>query len=107
LILKQSVKANVFETALAVDQSEIPLPVGAESFSGASCTDNFAKEFVVWSFGFCEVGGDDTVRCLRFGDRDEQQDCDDEESRVVSERHSCGQGNTMVFHRLLRLHQFL
>src|SRR6185369_11555215 len=78
LILKQSVKANVFEAALAVDQSEIPLPVGAESFSGASCTDNFAKEFVVWSFGFCEVGGDDTVRCLRFGDRDEQQDCDDE-----------------------------
>ncbi len=59
LVLQQSVKANVFEATLAMNQSQIPLPVAAKTFSGSSCADNFAKESVVWSFGFGEVGGDD------------------------------------------------
>ena len=48
-------KADVLEATFAMNYLEISLPVGAKALSSTTCTNNLAKELVVWSFDFVVV----------------------------------------------------
>src|SRR5262245_3031900 len=65
-------KPDVLETALAMDQGEVPLPRGSQSFRRASGADHLSKELIVGSLDLGIVHRD---RALSYCTRSsEQQD---------------------------------
>ena len=57
-VLEEAVKAYIRKPALAADDGEVVLPVGAQSFSGTTRPYDKLWEAVVWAFGAPVVGRD-------------------------------------------------
>ena len=75
-VLEESVEAHVLEAALAADEGEVALPVGAQPLGGATRPDGEVREAVARAFDPVVVGRDDAGRRRlrrRLGLRAEQQ----------------------------------